>query len=501
MNEENLKRYDNRAGFNLVCSQAVGLPVYKITIECLTQVQKDISPIEEYILKTIHINIVNEKEIANFLGLDDSTIREAMINLRLNENIDLSAPDSLQMQEWKLTKKGLKTLKEATIIVPEERNFDINFDALLWKVRWYGKSESSLLKSKDLKEYNLLEIKPKGKSDSIRYEIRLPDIDKIIKEIDQESKARFNKKRDLLAIRSIKKISQLYFQEANALVYKSQYDDQEIQVAFLIDGILSNEHEDAFASLDGVKKYKITESLSQEEPLKLAGQLLGDEFVSQIRINDFTQKKEEITLAETTVAETEEQIKQTENDLEKKQLNIALKKAQQQIQQLEQERDLIKNSSPIKWLEVYEHRPLLERVLKETQERLLIVSPWITSDSVNKKMLDDVEKLLNREVKIFIGYGLGDDEKSRERDRSNRIIIKLKTLADKYSHLFIFRRLGDTHAKILISDNKFAVTTSFNWLSFKGSPERTFRDERGTLVTDFQKINELFDQLKLKNFS
>ncbi|MBW4507193.1 MAG: hypothetical protein KME64_11865 [Scytonematopsis contorta HA4267-MV1] len=43
------------------------------------------------------------------------------------------------------------------------------------------------------------------------------------------------------------------------------------------------------------------------------------------------------------------------------------------------------------------------------------------------------------------------------------------------------------------SDNKFAVTTSFNWLSFKGASDRTFRDERGTIVYDSQKIDELFE--------
>jgi phosphatidylserine/phosphatidylglycerophosphate/cardiolipin synthase-like enzyme len=53
--------------------------------------------------------------------------------------------------------------------------------------------------------------------------------------------------------------------------------------------------------------------------------------------------------------------------------------------------------------------------------------------------------------------------------------------------------LGDTHAKILISDRKFAISTSFNWLSFRGDRSRTFRDERGTIVYDAQKIDELFD--------
>ena len=43
-------------------------------------------------------------------------------------------------------------------------------------------------------------------------------------------------------------------------------------------------------------------------------------------------------------------------------------------------------------------------------------------------------------------------------------------------------RLGDTHAKILIKDDDWLVITSFNWLSFRGDPKRTFREEWGTRV-------------------
>lgn len=39
-------------------------------------------------------------------------------------------------------------------------------------------------------------------------------------------------------------------------------------------------------------------------------------------------------------------------------------------------------------------------------------------------------------------------------------------------------KLGDTHAKVLISDSSWAIVTSFNWLSFKGSRKLEFRDER-----------------------
>ncbi len=43
---EELRRYDNRTGFDLVSCREVGLPVYKITVQALTQLRKDIPSIE-----------------------------------------------------------------------------------------------------------------------------------------------------------------------------------------------------------------------------------------------------------------------------------------------------------------------------------------------------------------------------------------------------------------------------------------------------------------------
>lgn len=129
--EDELRGYDNRSGFDLVSCQEVGLPVYKITVDALTQIRKSIPPIEEYILKAMDIGLSSEEETCDFLGLELPTVREAMVNLRVSEDIDLIAPNASQLQVWKLTKKGARTLREAKIIVPEERTFEINFDGLL----------------------------------------------------------------------------------------------------------------------------------------------------------------------------------------------------------------------------------------------------------------------------------------------------------------------------------------------------------------------------------
>jgi hypothetical protein len=90
---------------------------------------------------------------------------------------------------------------------------------------------------------------------------------------------------------------------------------------------------------------------------------------------------------------------------------------------------------------------------------------------------------------LAISYGIDDGKRVSERDMAAE--QRLRHLATKYPQ-FRFVRLGDTHAKILVVDQRFVVVTSYNWLSFKGDPSRPFRDERGTLVSLVPEIDRIY---------
>ncbi len=489
--EQVARRYDNRAGFDLVSYKEVGLPVYKITVQALTQIRKPIPPIEEYVLKAIHAGLSSEQDIAGLLGLEPSILREAMIELRLNENIDLIAPEDSVMQVWKLTKKGERTLREAQIIVPEERSFTINFDGLLRYVRWYGRLERNLLSSRYLRQQGMMEIPAFPAKTPELLDIKLTDVDQIISQAEKERKRTRSRERELLALKTIER-RERFFQPALALIYKAK-DRDEVQIAFAIDGRLSPEHEQAFARANGAKKLRILENLKDSECKKLAEDILGREFVAQAPLPEVEDIKDKVASVRATIETTRQTIERTQTDHEKKELEQQLQAANQEIEKLQAQL----NAFPSRWLGVYEHRPLLEQALRDSQERLLIISPWIRANATNKWLIQQLEELLKRGVNVFIGYGLGEDDNQKTRDKkAEKAIEKLNQQYDN----FCLKRLGDTHAKILISDSKFAVVTSFNWLSFKGDPKRTFRDERGTLVFDSQKIQELFDK-EIERFS
>jgi hypothetical protein len=69
--------------------------------------------------------------------------------------------------------------------------------------------------------------------------------------------------------------------------------------------------------------------------------------------------------------------------------------------------------------------------------------------------------LLRNGVDVYFGYGFGETETQDDSDA----VKALTRLAEEHPN-FVFRRFGDTHAKVLICDDSYAIVTSFNWLSF-----------------------------------
>lgn len=152
-------------------------------------------------------------------------------------------------------------------------------------------------------------------------------------------------------------------------------------------------------------------------------------------------------------------------------------------------------SSLVRSVSVFEHPDLLTEALQSATERLLIISPWVRRAVVTTDFLSKIEQRLRAGATVTIAHGYGEDDSGSDADALRR----LKNLADRYDK-FTFVRVKNTHAKILIFDQNW-VSTSFNWLSFKGDPERTYRMEEGTLVaipsrvdSEYSRYLELIDE-------
>ena len=188
--------------------------------------------------------------------------------------------------------------------------------------------------------------------------------------------------------------------------------------------------------------------MRKSAPRKLAEEVLGHEFVAQATLQEAEALKEEVSSAQAKIDTARNSVAEAETDEDKPAL-------QQKIIEQEQEIEILKqrlNSFEFSYLEVYDPAEILKQAIQHSQKRLMIISPWIRANVVKKQFIEQLEKLLKRDVKLLSGYGLGTDEDDKKYPSDIQAEKNIQKLASQYKDNFRLKRLGDTHAKILISD-------------------------------------------------
>jgi hypothetical protein len=269
-------------------------------------------------------------------------------------------------------------------------------------------------------------------------------------------------------------------------------DDQSaIRASFIVDAHHSSEHDQAFADIDGLKRLGISladpQSINEDRPA-LSDELEAlrpesDQVEELIKQYNRTATALHTAVAKADVAEVADSVfrhdQSTRQQLAEREREVQV--LRQELESLQAQRD----SLPLRPISTFEHRMLLEDALDRTQKRLLLISPWINSEVVDREFASSLERLARSGVIIHIGYGIGPNDR---KDLDKPALERLSKLASRYRN-FTFNELGYTHAKILIWDNSLVVT-SFNWLSFKGDRNRAYRQEEGTLILDAKYVEQ-----------
>jgi hypothetical protein len=484
MNEfDGIRRFENRSGFRLADVVDVALPVYGINVNALTLAHKRISPIEEFVLRSIAMGMATQEELMSFLGLPIEVVRPALASLAQGDQIALAAQGA--RNGWALTDNGKSALEKARLVVAEERTIPVVFDALLRRVT--SLKTETLLQFKQLKEEGRIEIQihpPKRP--------RLEEISPVHIERLFSSVGNGEGRRDILCIRgfdpqSVKK----RFIEAVALLFVS-VDSADIQLGFVIGNQLSDEHASAFAATQGFDELIGNFRRKAHEFRIEAKEVLEDANITPDDIQRNVPSDSALRSARAEVAESKtELLRASEEKVEG--LHLKLEIAEKRLADLEAKA----STAPFRYLSVLDHPPLLLEAIKNAKQRVLIISPWISPAVVNAGFIKNLENTLRRGVQVFVGYGISGGDEHTKPIEQNPGLKQLIHLSTKHANL-VMKRLGNTHAKVLIKDSEFAALTSFNWLSFKGDPNRAFRDEQGVMINDAREVNAKFEDLEAR---
>lgn len=479
-------KYDNRPGFNLVSYAEVGLPIFRITASVLIQEQKSFAPIDEFVMRAIEAGLTEIYEISGFLGLEVSVIEAAISNL-IGDTQAIQAPDGTV----RLSAKGKSNLAKEVLLRPSTETIIFDVDGLTRDASWYG---AFVREPRDLKELGLPEIRAVPARRPEIHELQVEDVDRAFKLASVRQGPVKAPQRTILRVREIFKARRLFY-DGVALVFRSEIGEG-VQMAFAIDGRLSEEHEIAFAKAGGVAKLGIERSILADNNLLSFEDILGknapSKLVDKLKNANFEDKKftTKLSVAKLKVDVSLKKLGGAEKQNERVSLEQNYQAAVNELDNLRRQLDGI----PVRTVPVYEHPVLLHDAIETAYDRLLIISPWITRGVVNREFLSKLRSALERNVELTIIYGLNERNNGEPKRDKNTAESDLIKLSNEFSN-FKLMRVGDTHAKVLIKDSEFYVVTSFNWLSFRGDPNRTFREEWGTKVSLESQVNSYYEQL------
>lgn len=449
-----------RPGFDLVSFKEAGLPVYVLKLRILVLERKELSPIEEAVLKAVRAGLDSPGGIYEFLGLPRTVLNPVLASLNTAELINYSRGAADADAKVTLAAKGRLALAEAATVKPQERVVSVCFDALTKKLLLIAPEQ--LDRSRDMRALGYFEV-PTGTSKRPEVEdIPLQDFNKVLARLPVTNEPTGT----LLAVRRIER-RELHFLRCVMLFYKNHAQPPEVEVAFWREDGPAMEHEVRFQAVGGPDL--VGARLLMAEAAQTPGVVLPDVPV-------------EAASAAPPPAAAPVQPSQASAPTTP---NAAAPKP------------VAPDVETMQTLLCHEHPSFLKKALLSAKRRLVIVSPWIRDSVIDWPFIASLEALLKSGVEVYIGYGIEKADGNGKRNAAqNKPDITpgaeadLRQLAERYRH-FHFVHVGNTHRKSLVCDDQFAVVTSFNWLSYKGDSQGGPRDERGIVFRKKHHVERL----------
>lgn len=453
-----------------------GIPQWHMETILTMLKSKKLSVLQEFILKFVSSGIDDISDICNFLGINKTAVNNAVAILQKNSLITVD----IFYSKLKLTDKGEEALKEAATIVPEDIEYALYMDGLLGNVYI---DTRKLYTSKELRSFG---IKP------INTTIEKPTLDSLVYEEVKRAINFFKKnhayEQDKLEgdLQEVSRVVKTYveYKKVNVLVFMNKSEDIEFQV---YDGTTRNDDysiafQKQYNNNTHVLDFDRNDMSGIEEDNSLIS-VLPQEIIESAKA--FSYKDSTLEREISNLTTQLDAIKNNDDDDDEQQKESATER----IRFLEKKIDEMKNErkGADRILSTYDHRPLLLDALDNAQNTVVIVSPWIKSGGLNNDVLGRIERALQRNTQVIIGYGI-----SKKEDSDKWILQRLTDMQKKkYGNKLLLVRFSNTHEKVLIKDNEYMVITSFNWLSFKGDPNKGFRQETGYYTESKEAIKQM----------
>lgn len=442
----------SKPGYRLLACEPAALPFFVVTAPALLLQRKPVPPLDEFVLRSVADGLRTADDVATFLGVDTSLVSVALTRLWQGDLIEV--PVGAGGRVLKLLPGGERALTELTDLAPIEQDVWFAFDRLRWRPS--DVFTGNLLQPRDVRDTGLMQIRPQKLARPDLTDLPATAVDKAIRSTLRNSLGDFT----LLVVKRVERAEQRFL-PCHILVYEAQdSEDHALEVA--VDGRVDP---DVGARID-----------------QLGGaEFLGIQFGASALVDPLEAPVVELAVESSVTAGPVTPLEEVDR-LRREAAAVHAEVSEQEAAadplppQTIEARVAAVEAIDVRNIDTYEHPQYFAEARRDVRQRLLITSAWVRNAVVNRTFMDDMYRAARRGALIHIGYGI--DEFADGCDE--RAVENLTRLHDKFENVVV-ALLGNTHAKLLIWDDA-QITSSFNWLSFRGDADRTYRQELGVLV-------------------
>ncbi len=387
--EDVARKHQFREGFTLVDYAEVGLPVFRLTLEAVTTSTRSLPVIQEFVMRCMALGETSEAVVAGMLGLREDVVRGAVDALVLDGlSGRLSTGDG--SNGFRLTPMGEERLEQEAREVIQEEMLVVDYDAIRrMPIRLAGEN---VVRASDLKSFGAVEIRPYPATVPTVHDLAIHDVTRAIRRQGGE-----DFRRTVLALKRIVRRSNL-FREAVALVFAADRGN-EVQVAFALDGKLSDAHERAFAEHGGPRKMGFVRAVHESvAPRRLMG-LLGEGIAALLPdAPRMAMIRKEEAEASAQLSAVEFAVQAGRAVQPNPAASQALQTAKERMSAARRDLDAL----PIRPLACYEQDELLMEAAASASRSLTITSAGLQPSMLTSYLMRDLERLVAGSVSLHV---------------------------------------------------------------------------------------------------
>jgi hypothetical protein len=459
-------------GYDLVYFSEVAFPVWRVNLSLLMLQEVPLNVVDEFILKLVEIKIDRIEAISNILGIDDAIISDATANLMRSDNLRFENSTKTFM----LTDKGKETLENIKILVPEERYFSFYIDAITGiysPVEGYNFNTPQSIKQQAIHSIHPSKNVPRPVEESISFS----KLESLLRDMQRKGQGAVPKG-DILEINSIEKVFMMY-KKLRVLVF---YDFQTKKYQYMV---FDRDHR--ASEFDGVL---LTADIEEQ---------LGVLPVEKIELRQNKILSQELTtvLFNEASVNSEELVK-----IEKKLLQLTQDKSNikyfktDEVEILKSDIEGLKKTTRL--LRRFEFRMIMEKSLEESRKWVIILVPFLLSDTFDDDLLARIDKTLQQSTKVYLIYGTNTETKNSWRLKEEKNILnKLRAIKEKKHGKYLkIKQIVDTEEKVLISDTNFMTIGNYSWLEMNGNSGTGLRLEKNIYTENRQQILQTIEEIE-----